>query len=403
MRTRTLAALALVASLLASARARADEPVRTKPLSAMPDDNATKRMSLEIAGYTDSDHVSVLTPSLSASIDNPTSGASLRGQMLVDVVSAASVDVVSTASRRWTEVRTAGSMVAGYKPGNFGVNVEGSVSSEPDYFAYAAGVTLTHDFDEKNLTLLFGYGFGHDTIGRAHTPFSVFSREMTHGAFTGGFTRVIDRATVLNAALDVVIENGDQSKPYRYVPLFSPTEAANVPKGASIEYVTLHRLPERPLEQLPLARRRFAVMTRLAHRFTASTLRGEERVYYDTWGLKASTTDARWTFDVGDRFSFWPHLRFHIQSPVSFWQRAYVSRSATGWDLPEFRTGNRELGPLWAVTLGGGARLGIGSSASPQSWGIVLRADAIYTSFLDDLYLTARTGFLSALVLEGEL
>ena len=47
-------------------------------------------------------------PMIAASIENVTTGASIRGRYLVDVVSAASVDIVSTASRRWQETRQAG-------------------------------------------------------------------------------------------------------------------------------------------------------------------------------------------------------------------------------------------------------------------------------------------------------
>ena len=72
------------------------------------DDTSEKRASLAIATYADSDNVTVFTPSLAASITNVLQGASLRGQYVVDAVSAASADVVSTASPRWTEVRHAG-------------------------------------------------------------------------------------------------------------------------------------------------------------------------------------------------------------------------------------------------------------------------------------------------------
>jgi Protein of unknown function (DUF3570) len=367
------------------------------------EDTSNKHASLEIAGYNDSDHVTVFTPSISADIQNVTAGASIRGSYLVDVVSAASVDIVSTASRRWSEVRQAGSLGVTYKPHDFGVDLGGSLSSEPDYLSYGLAVTVIHDFDERNLTAQFGYGYSHDISGRHGTPFSVFSREINRGSFNGGLSIVIDRATLLGFSGDVVIENGDQSKPYRYIPMFAPDVASSVPKGASIDFVTANRLPERPLEQLPLSRHRFALTTRYAHRYDESTLRLEERLYDDSWGLFASTTDAKWIVDLGRRFAVWPHLRFHDQGEVSFWQRAYISGPAPGWDLPEYRTGDRELGPLWSFTAGGGVKVYIGSEKDPHAWGIALHGDVMYTSFLDDLYLLNRTGIFGAVTLETEL
>ncbi len=382
----------------------AEHPTKDKDSGGKPlEDATTKRATVEMATYTDTDNVTVFTPSISASVDNVTGGASLRGSYLVDIVSAASADIVSTASRRWVEARQAGSLEAEYKPHDFGVSAGGSVSSEPDYLAYGFGATVTHDFNEKNLTLLFGYGYGHDTIGRAGTPFSIFSRTVNRGSFSGGATVVIDRATVAAGVLDVGIENGDQSKPYRYIPMFSPDVAAGVPKGASIDWVNQHRLPERPLEQLPLSRRRFSLTGRIAHRFDFSTLRVEERLYNDTWGLDASTTDVRWIFDIGRRFAVWPHGRIHAQLPVNFWQRAYISGPAPGWDLPEFRTGDRELGPLWTATGGAGLKIFIGPASDPRTWGITVQGDVGHTAFLDDLYLTGRTNLLGSISLEGEL
>jgi hypothetical protein len=393
--TRVAPALTLALAFVSLA-ARADE-------TAKPQDTSTKRASFEIAGYHDSDHVSVLTPSIGGTIENVTAGASVSGRYLVDVVSAASVDVVSTASRKWTEIRHAGSFAGEYKPRNYGVQVAGSASSEPDYFAYGVAIQMVGDFDEKNTSVTAGYGFGHDTIGRSGTPFSVFSRDVTRGSFNGGVTQVINKTTIAALGLDLVLEKGDQSKPYRYIPMFSAAEAANVPKGASIDYVTAHRLFERPLEQLPLARNRFAMTGRFAHRFETSTLRAFERFYTDNWGLNASTTDARWIWDLGARFSFWPHARVHVQTPVSFWQRAYVSGPGPSFSIPEFRTGDRELGPLYTLTGGGGAKFYLGAAAEPRAWAIGVDVDAMYTSFLDDLYLTSRTGFLGTLTLEGTL
>ncbi|MGO9837388.1 MAG: DUF3570 domain-containing protein [Polyangiaceae bacterium] len=371
------------------------------------EDTASERASIELAAYNDSDHVTVVTPSVNVGIDN-VSGASLNGSYLVDVVSAASVDIVSTASSRWQEVRQAGTVSGLYKPHDFGVGVGGSVSREPDYLSYGGYALIVKDFEEKNWTTTFGYGASHDTIGRcgaggACTPFSVFSRDLSRGSFNGGLAFVIDRISLASVTLDVVIENGDQSKPYRYIPMFSPGVAPTVPKGASIAWVNANRLPERPLEQLPLERHRAALTGRYARRLDGSTLRLEERFYDDDWGLVASTTDARWIFDLGSRFEIWPHARFHAQTSVTFWQRAYVSESATGWNLPEYRTGDRELGPLWTFGGGLGARWYLGRDTDPQQWTLQLTWDGMYTSFLDDLYVTERTATLGALTFMGQL
>jgi hypothetical protein len=364
-----------------------------------------RRASIETAAYGDSDHVSVFTPSISAGIASPAAGVTFNMHYLVDVVSAASVDIVSTASRRWSEVRQAGAADVTFKPSDFGVALAASFSTEPDYLSLGGGGNILYDFDQKNFTLLVGYGYGHDTIGRGGTSFTDFSRTLAKHNLRAGLSMVLSRSTVLGLSMEAMIESGDSSKPYRYVPMFSSAIAPKVPVGASIEDVTSHRLPERPLEQLPLLRRRFALTERFAHRFDTSTLRIEERIYDDTWALRASTTDVRWIFDLGRRWAIWPHGRYHVQSPVNFWQRAYVSGGGGvgAWNLPEFRTGDRELGPLSTITGGGGIRYFFGSDADPKTWSIGAQSDVMYTSYTDDLYITSRTAILGVLTLDGEM
>jgi hypothetical protein len=393
----------------ATATSRAERPdskENTRGDSNAVNDTTTKQATLELAGYGDSDHVTVFTPSLRMGVDN-LGGASLRGSYLVDVVSAASVDIVSTASPRWQEVRQAGTMSVQYKPYDVGIAVGGSISSEPDYLSYGAYSMLTKDFNHKNWTLTAGYGFSHDIAGRcgaagACTPFSVFMRELQRGAFNCGISWVVNQSSLASVNADVVIEYGDQSKPYRYIPMFAPSVAPTISKGASVKEVNARRVPERPLEQLPLSRRRFALTGRFAHRFDGSTVRFEQRVYGDSWGLLASSTDIKWIFDLGRRWALWPHARFHMQSPVSFWERAYVSRFAVGWDLPQYRTGDRELGPLRTIEGGVGVRYYLGTGADPRTLQVGITGDAIYTSFLDDLFLTDRLAALGALMMEAQ-
>jgi hypothetical protein len=372
------------------------------------EDNSTKHASLEFAAYSDTDHVRVITPSIAVGVDN-VSGVSLSASYLVDVVSAASIDIVSTASTRagWGEVRQAGTASVQYKPHDFGVALGGSISREPDYLSEGGYAMMIKDFDEKNWTLTLGAGYSHDIAGRcgiggACTPFSVFSFPLARGSFNGGLAWVVNRKTLASLTVDAVLESGNQSKPYRYIAMFSPTVAPTVAAGASVDWVNANRLPEKPLENLPLTRDRYAVTGGFAHRFDASTFRFEERVYADTWGLMASSSDVKWIFDLGDRFAFWPHGRFHVQSPVDFWERAYVSEPGPGFNLPRYRTGDRELGPLWTVDGGLGLRCRLGGTKNSPTWQVGLTGDAMYTAFLDDLYLRNRMAYLGALELQTE-
>jgi hypothetical protein len=161
-------------------------------------------------------------------------------------------------------------------------------------------------------------------------------------------------------------------------------------------------LPERPLEHLPESRERYAITARFGYRFAHSTLRIDERLYTDTWRLHASTTEVRYFLDLSRRLTIWPHVRGHVQNAVYFWRRAYVSTFAgTTADIPQYRTGDRELGPLATLTAGAGATFAIGSGANPSSWAVELQGDFIGTEFLDDLYVNSRAAVLVAAGLVG--
>lgn len=356
------------------------------------------RVVTQVAAYQDTVAVSVLTPSVAATVNRPTTGLGANGRYLVDVVSAASPDIVSTASPRWNEVRHAGSIGASYKPGTFGVSAGGNASYTPDYLSLGGNARVSQDLDEKNLTLVAGYGFGHDTIGRTGTPFSVFSNTLAYHTITVGFSRVASPSLVLELFGDAILERGDQSKPYRYIPIFSPADARAVPRGASAEQVASMRLQARPLEQLPLERDRYALTGRLAWRLRTSTIRAEERGYRDTWGLMASTTDARWYVTLSKRVEVWPHVRVHVQNAVDFWQRAYAAESIAS--LPALRTGDRELGGLLNLGAGGGIRWAVGPSADVDAWVLTATLDGVYTSFADAIYVTQRLAGLGSLGLE---
>ena len=303
----------------------AERTASTKKL----EDTSTKRASIEIATYADDDHVTVFTPSIAASIENVLQGASLKGRYIVDVVSAASADIVSTASPRWTEVRNAGSLEATYKPKTFGVTLAGSVSSEPDYFSFGVGSEMSLDLNEKNTTLSAGFGFGHDDVGRCGaenspantgpscTSFGVFSRPVNRSSFN--FRNSSSSSGLRQRAPSSQTSGSKKWRPVQTLSLCADVLAgrrrASAARCTSYTWVTQNRLPERPLEQTPLSKRRLAFTGRLAHRFDGSTVKLEERLYGDTWALFASTTDLRWIFDAGKRVGIWPHTRAFTRRP----------------------------------------------------------------------------------------
>jgi hypothetical protein len=228
----------------------------------------------------------------------------------------------------------------------------------------------------------------------------VYSLELQRHGLSTAITFVVNKSTIFVPTINAVLEIGDQEKPYRYLPTF--TEDGAVEAGASIDEVNAVRTGARIAEEAPDLRNRYALSGLVAHRFGDVTVRVEERLYLDTWAMFASTTDFTLPIDVGDSFRIWPHARFHAQKGVGFWSSTYVvtttsTAGAVAVSVPELRVGDRELGPMMAGTAGAGFRAG------GESVGVTLTIDAIYTRYLDHLFIADKLAGFAALTFDAEV
>ncbi len=366
--------------------------------------NLVVRVAGDLSGYSDTNSVAVYTPALNLSLVSPTAGWNVGGNFLLDAVTAASPDIVSSASPPFEEFRYAGGVTGGYKPGLFGAQASLSSSSSPDYVSYTTSGRLTVDLFDKLVTPTVGYSYSYDRVGRGPNnylnDFNPLKGYIHTHEIEAGITFVLSPTAVLVVGGTLSIERGDGSQPYRYVPMFDPENVAPfVPTGATVDLVNRTRLPIRPLEQIPTERDRFAVGARYNKRLgTNTTFRIDQRFYNDTWGLKASSTDSRYMVDLSRNLRVWPHGRVHAQTDTNFYNLAYTAivpqaNQPGGGQIvvPLYRTGDRELSPLITLTAGGGVRLGLGNPEGEIKYGIMLVGDVMYTRYLNSIYLTSRT------------
>lgn len=361
-------------------------------------------VGIQFSAYTDSIATQVITPSINAAVVSPTGGWNVGGSYLLDVVSSASPDLVSSASRAFKENRHAGTLGGGYKFSFAEIGLHTAVSASPDYLARTIGFNVARDIVPKTVTATFGYNFSYDTIGYRNTPFAVLNRQLVTNELNFGATTVVSARTLLVAGLSLGFENGENAKLYRFVPMFNANIASAVPPGATVTDVNAVRLSIRPRENVPSTRNRVALGARINHRFTTTTLRLEERLYVDSWGVKASTTDAQYFIDVTPRIRVWPHARVHAQSGASFWQLAYVASADTSgnFTLPAYRTGDRESSPFLGLTGGGGVRLGLTDEKASTQYAFIVSGDLMYNRYFSSLYLTGRTAAWATIAFDAE-
>jgi hypothetical protein len=358
-------------------------PGQSKPLVA--------RASFEWSTYADTLNVLILNPMVRFNIASPTKGWSFGASYLIDVISAASPDFVSTASPTGHDMRHAVAANASYKPGRFGADVAGGFSTEADYTSRFVGLGLLGDFFEKRFTPRLGWNIAYDTISRGGTPTDFFHHTLWTNEGELSFSMVLSPKTVLVLGGTAGFERGDQSKPYRLIPMFASTVPdSSIPKGASTDLVNATRLPVRPYEQLPKERDRIAAGGRLIRRLGPTTLRLEERLYGDTWDNKATTTDIRWLIDAGSKLTIGPHFRFNWQTGTSFFKRVYHATLEPNVIVPNFRTTDRELGPFYAFTGGASAWWRLNTEEASVGWMLYASADGLFDFYTDSLYIKDR-------------
>jgi hypothetical protein len=357
---------------------------------------------VELGVYSDDDHVSVVTPSVELGLRDQTAGYDVAARYSADVVSAASVDIVATASRRFHELRHVVSARGSVERDALRAAANASVSSEPDALSLSGGVHGELALRDDQLRLLLGYAIGHDSAGRTGTPLSVFAHELTRHVASAGASLVLSESSLAWLGLELGVEHGDASKPYRYVSVFSAQAAPMLPRGASPEQVDAVRLAARVDEALPRSRVRAALIARYSRRSHGLSLRGEQRLYIDSWGMLASTTDVRAALDLSRDIELGASVRFHAQGGVNFWQRAIVAEvDGSRLTLPKYRTGDRELGPLITLTFGADVRWALAPEYAAVAQAFSFRVALQRTRFADALYLSERLGLIAVFSAEG--
>lgn len=333
-------------ALLAPAAARADTSFASK-----------------VQVYSDSDHTTVISPVVEAQSDvTPTTTVSLG--YLVDVVSSASVDIVSQASA--TTIHDTRHQVSTGLAQVFGaLTVHGgySFSRENDYLSHTLDAGVSRDFDDKNTTLGLGYGVSFNTVGRSGD--ANFARDLTVQHVSASWTQVLSTRLIAQLTYELGDAQGYQASPYRFVPVRSSPDA----------------MPELWVPETdPDSRIRHAIVIGANRAVGAGSIQGDYRLYFDTWGITSSTFGARYFVKLGDRAELRLRERFYVQGAASFYRSSYSSTQA-------YMAFDRELSPLWSETFGGKLTYKLSAHVEGE-----LKVDVFYYSYSDFLPLASRTG-----------
>lgn len=333
--------------------------------------------------YSDTDNVTVVSPTTAARYAQGPVRAGVR--LAVDVISAASVDLVTAASPAgFEETRHEGEVDAGYElaRGRW-VDASWATSIEPDFVTQRGGLSLSEDILDRRLTLSVGYAHTASVFGQTRDPSLTWER--SGDSLDLGASAVLSGRLVLDLLYGLDATAGALVNPYRTVRLYSP--------GAETHHTAV-------AEAVPDSRLRQTVTLRLRGRpATSLYTQGTYRLFLDSWGVLAHTlllSGTRGFF--GEVLLLSLEARGHLQDAAGFYRARYDSFP----HAPKRRTADKELGPLYT------ARGGLHVEYAPdvrfaEALRFGLGADLLYMRYLDFAYLDARTARVLTFDLTWEL
>ena len=253
---------------------------------------------------------------------------SFAANYYVDMVSSASIDVVTQASP-YTEERKQWSLGMDYLRGNTTMRLNYVSSEESDYDAETFSFSVSQDMFGDLTTLTLGYALGDDMVGRSDDP--SFERDLDKQTYSVGLTQILTKNMISTVNFETVTDEGFLNNPYRSVRYADPGSAV----GFSYE-----------AELYPNTRTSNAVGIRLRYFLPyRAAIEGEYRYFIDTWDIEGHTTALTYIHPWGD-FTFTGKFRYHDQTGAHFYSDLFSRSEATN-----FRGRDKELSPLTSYTF----------------------------------------------------
>ena len=286
---------------------------------------------------------------------------SLSASYYVDMVSNASIDVVTTASP-YDEKRTEYGLGADTVYRDARLSLSASSSKEPDYRADTVNLDVAQEVFGGMTTVNLGFTRASDEVGKKNAP--EFSATALHWRYRLGVTQILTPRWLASLNFESISDDGYLGSPYRSALVFGATVPERVPSTRSSRAVKLRTLGEIG---------------------TIGAAFADYRYYWDTWGIRAHTMGVGFSRYFGDRLLADAYLRYHTQDAALFYsdnastETVYVSR-------------NRQLSTF--SSLGPSVKVSYRARQVPGSYEIRLNGTYEWLDFKFDDFTDVRTGEL---------
>ncbi|EDX88385.1 DUF3570 domain-containing protein [Alcanivorax sp. VBW004] len=271
---------------------------------------------------------------------------SVRANYYVDKVSAASIDVVTSASP-YSEERTEKSVGIDYLAGKAIYSLSYGNSEESDFEANSVHFDMSQDFFGDLTTLSLGYSKGWDEVFR--TGDNSFAEEADRQHFRIGLSQVLTKNLIGSIGHELITDEGYLNNPYR-----------------SVRYLTSPNSYSFEPERYPNTRTSEATAIRLSYYLPwRAGLHGEYRIYSDSWGVDANSWQLQLIQPIGQRWTVETRYRSYQQGDADFYADLFPFQ-----DSQNFLARDKELSEFSSTVIG----LGVGFQFSKPNWDTISKA-----------------------------
>lgn len=276
---------------------------------------------------------------------------SLVGNYYVDMVSSASIDVITTASP-YNEERKQWSLGMDYLRGNTTMRVNYTSSVESDFDANNYSISISQDMFGDLTTLTLTYALGDDLVRRSDD--ASFEAPLDRQIYGVGITQILTKNLITTLNIETLTEEGFLNNPYRSVRYLDAGSAL----GYSYEP-----------ELYPNTRTSNAVGLRARYFLPyRAALEAEYRYFIDTWDVESHTAALMYIHPWKD-FTFTGKFRYYDQTGAHFYRDVFPRSQATN-----FRGRDKELSDLTSTTLKLQAAYEFISDDGTAAFGFIKRA-----------------------------
>jgi len=258
---------------------------------------------------------------------------SVSASYYVDMVSSASIDVVTTASP-YREQRDQAGLSLDVLDDKTQYTVSVVSSEESDYSARTASFDVSQDLFGDLTTVSFGFSRGWDEVRKNGDP--QFDEPVDRRSYRFGLSQIVTPTLMLGLAYETITDEGFLNNPYRSVRYLEPDAASGFAFQPEV-------YPRTRTSNAAALNARYFLPYRAA-------LVGEYRGFTDTWGITAHTLRAGYTHPLGQRWVLEGGYRWYQQSAADFYADLFPRA-----DYQNFMARDKELSSFTSQMLSVGA------------------------------------------------